>query len=72
MGPDDKGVVNISEPEFGFEGGRLKCLLFEVFHVYVGYYWGERRSHRCAGSLPVEMFVEKEIGVLETFVSESG
>ena len=34
--PDNKRVVHVSEPHFGFQGGRLEGLLFEVFHVEHG------------------------------------
>ena len=41
MRPQSKGVINISPPHRGFEGGRAKRFLLQVFHVDVGDNRGE-------------------------------
>ena len=41
VGPDDEGVVDVSEPERGSGVGGLECLSLEVFHEDVGDDGGE-------------------------------
>ena len=36
MGPDDKGIVNIPQPEAGLEWGRVHGLFLQIFHEEVG------------------------------------